>query len=151
MLAFFPFDVMNFTVTGLKLLACLDCALSQCRKKTSQFLLNFKLHRGKNSGSYWLRVVLWRTELYFGLHFDHKPMLGYTQSIAFIGYNSSDLLTIKARSLKNISRIKFLAVDTRRMLQAYYLSMFLPDHIFSLVYLHILSPFVAVIDIIITV
>lgn len=78
-------------------------------------------------------------------------MLGYTQSIGFIGYNSNDLLTIKARSLKNISLIKFLAIDTKIMLQAYHLSMFLPDHIFSLVYLHILSPFVAVIDSIISV
>lgn len=151
MFSFFPFDVTKFTITGLKLLACLDCALSQYMKKTFWFLLNFKLHRGKNSGSYWLCVMLWSTKLYFGLHFDHKPILDYTQSIGFIGYNSSDLLTIIARPLKNISRIKLLAMFVTRMLQTYHLSMFLPDHIFPLVYLHILSPFVVVIDIIITI
>lgn len=50
--AFFPSDVRKFTVTGLKALTCLGCAISQCKKKASEFLLNFKLHRGKNSGSY---------------------------------------------------------------------------------------------------
>lgn len=36
------------------------------------------------------------------------------------------------------------------MLQAHHLSVFLADHIFPLVYLHILFSFVAVIDIIIS-
>lgn len=75
--------------------------------------------------------MLRSTELYFGFHFDHGPILDYTQSIGFIGSNRHDLLTIKARSLTNISHIKFLAIHAVRMVQAYHLSTFLPDHIFS--------------------
>lgn len=58
LLGFFssPFHIMKSTLAGVKLLPCLDCALPQCREQTSQLWPNFKLHRGKISGSYFDHV-----------------------------------------------------------------------------------------------